>query len=395
MQRAHKIQLDPTVKQVEYFLRACGVSRFTHNWALEEWKKQYEAGEKPSGLGLKKQFNAIRHIDYPWTGEVLRDATSQPFTNLQKTFNRFFKKKAKYPKFKKKGVHDSFYVSNDRFSIVGKRIRLPRIGWVKMREELRFEGKIISAVVSRTANRWFVSVNVELPDQLTTSKNQAVVGVDLGIKTLATLSTGEQFEASKPLSKAMDRLKRLNRKFSRKKKGSCNRAKARMKLSRLYYKIACVRQDALHKLTTELVQRFGTIVIEDLNVRGMQKNRKLSRSISDIGFGEFRRQLTYKAEGYDAKVVVADRWFPSSKLCSDCGFKMDILSLSIREWVCPECGCVHDRDVNAAINLKQLLAASQEVTPVDLEALASGHNEVKLPRMKQELYRAHLCAQER
>jgi putative transposase len=263
-------------------------------------------------------------------------------------------------------------VANDKFETVGLKIRLPRVGWVKMREGLRFEGKILSAVVLRTAHRWFVSIQVEIPDQLTTGENQVVVGVDLGIKHLATLSTGEKFEAPKPLAHAMERLQRLSRQFSRKKKGSKNRGKARERLARLHYRVFCVRNDALHKLTTTLVQRFGTVVIEDLNVRGMVKNRCLSRAISDVGFGEFRRQLTYKAASAGTRVVIANRWYPSSKACSACGFVIDILPLSIREWICPACGCVHDRDVNAAINLKQLGVASPEVTPVDEEG--SGAN---------------------
>lgn len=390
-QRAHKIQLDPTVKQVRYFTRACGVARFSWNWALAEWKRQYESGEKPSGMTLKKQFNAIRHTEFPWSGEVLRDATARPFANLDKAFNNFFRKKSRFPRFKKKGIRDSFYMANDKFKTLELSIRIPKLGWVRMREVLRFEGKILSAVVSRTADRWFVSINVEVPDAPTICENQEVVGVDLGIKTLATLSNGEKFEAPKPLAKQMEKLQKLGRQLARKKKGSRNREKAKAKLARLYYRIACVRSDALHKLTTYLTQRFGTIVIEDLNIRGMMANRHLSRALSDLGLFEFRRQVGYKG----ARIVVAGRWYPSSKLCSDCGFKLDALPLSIREWTCPQCGIVHDRDKNAAQNLKQLGAASSEVTPVDLEALASGCNEAKLPRAKQELCRVHSRAQER
>lgn len=391
MQRAHKITLEPTAEQEQYFRCACGVSRFAWNWALAEWQRQYEAGETPNGRALKAQFNSIRHEQFPWSGEVLRDATARPFDNLQRAFGNFFKKKARFPRFKKKGIHDSFYVANDRFDTVGMRIRLPRIGWIRMREALRFEGKILFAVVSRTADRWFVSINVEIPDAPATFENQEVVGVDIGIKTLATLSNGEKFEAPKPLAKQMEKLKRLSRQLARKQKGSKNRAKAKVRLARLHYRIACVRQDALHKLTTYLSQRFGTIVIEDLNIKGMMANRHLSRAISDLGLFEFRRQLGYKG----SHVVTANRWYPSSKLCSDCGFKIDVLPLSVREWACPSCGCVHDRDVNAAMNLKQLGAASPKVTPVDSGALARTRVRAKLPRKKQEPTCAHVCAQER
>jgi putative transposase len=375
------------VKQRQYFTRACGVSRFAYNWGLAEWKRQYEAGQKPSGQSLKKQFNSIRHVDFPWSGEVLRDATSQPFTNLQSAFGSFFKKKSRFPRFKKKGIHDSFYVANDRFETIGLKIRIPKLGWVRMCEALRFEGKILSAVVSRTANRWFVSISVEIPDCAITFENQEVVGVDLGIKTLATLSNGEKFEAPKPLARSLDRLRRLNRQLSRKQKGSRNRIKARERLAKLHYRISCIRFDALHKLTTSLVQRFGTIVIEDLNVAGMVKNRHLSRAISDLGFGEFRRQLEYKTKAANSDLVVADRWYPSSKLCFDCGFVIDILPLSIREWICPSCGSVHDRDENASRNLKHLGWAMPELTPVEKKALADPNRLAKPSSAKQELCR--------
>lgn len=395
MQRAHRIALDPTLEQERYFRCACGVARFAWNWGLAEWKRQRAAGEQPSGRGLKKQFNAVRHEQYPWSGEVLRDATARPFDNLQRAFGKFFQKKARYPRFKKKGVHDSFYVANDKFATVGRRIRLPHIGWVRMREALRFEGKVLAAVVSRTADRWFVAVSVELPEPIQHRESQAVVGVDLGIKALATLSTGEQFAAPKPLGRDLTKLARLQRQLSRKQKGSQNRAKARMRVARLHARIANVRQDALHKLTTALVQRYGVIAIEDLNVLGMQRNRHLARAISDVGWGEFRRQVAYKAEAAGVRVVVADRWYPSSKTCSACGFRLDILPLSIREWECPRCGIVHERDVNAAVNLEQLGRATPEVTPVESEALAVDSFAVQPRSGKQELGSAHEGAQKR
>ncbi len=361
------------------------MSRFTYNWALAEWKRQYDLGGDPSGFALRKQFNAIRHVDFSWTGEVLRDATARPFMNVEKAYQSFFKKRGKYPRFKKKGVRDSFYVSSDRLAVDGQRIRIPRIGWIRMREELRFTGKITSAVVSRTAHKWFVSIAVDIPKTLTTSENQAVVGVDLGIKSLATLSTGEKFEAPKPLKKSLAKLQRLSRQLSRKQKGSNRRWKAKQKLARFHYRVSCVRNDALHKLTTGLVQRFGTVVIEDLNLKGMVRNRYLSRAISDVGFGEFRRQIEYKVADHGGRLVVADRWYPSSKTCSDCGFKLDILSLGTRKWDCPECGSSHDRDINAAVNLKKLGQALPEVTPVEKKALASSDLFVKPASVNREL----------
>jgi putative transposase len=393
MQRAHKIALDPTVKQAEYFARACGVSRFTWNWGLAKWKDLYEAGEKPSGFGLKKLFNSIRHIDYPWSGEVLRDATAHPFVNLQSAFTNFFKKRARYPRFKRKGVHDSFYIANDRFKVVGNKIQIPKLGWVQMLESLRFNGKFLSAVISRTADRWFCSIVVEIEVTPTIRENQTIVGVDFGVKDLAVLSTGEKISGPKALRKYQEKLARLGRQLSRKRKSSANRLKAKRRLARLYYKISCIRGDATHKLTTKLVREFGTIVLEDLNVAGMVKNHRLARAIYDQGFFEIRRQLEYKAESLGTRIVVADRWYPSSKTCSVCGFVIDILPLSVREWTCPRCGTKHDRDVNAAQNLKQLGVANPEVTPVEMEALVSRSVLTKLPSWKQELSCEYECSQ--
>ncbi|WER50709.1 RNA-guided endonuclease TnpB family protein [Cupriavidus sp. WKF15] len=237
--------------------------------------------------------------------------------------------------------------------IDASRIRIPNLGWVRMRETLRFAGKIMSATVSRVADRWFVSITVDTPDSshLPEAENQGAVGVDLGVSALATLSTGEAIPGPKPHKALLARLRKLSRSLSRKVKGSANRRKAKAKLAKLHARIATIRSDALHKLTTDLTRRFHTIGIEDLNVRGMVKNRHLARSIADMSFFELRRQLEYKADMRGAKVVVADRFYASSKTCSACGHKLESLPLSMREWMCPPCGTIHDRDVNAAVNL--------------------------------------------
>jgi putative transposase len=184
------------------------------------------------------------------------------------------------------------------------------------------------------------------------AENQGAVGVDVGVSALATLSTGEKIIGPKPHTALLKRLRRLSQSLSRKQKGSQNRRKARAKLAKLHARIAAIRLDALHKLTSSLTRRFHTLVIEDLNVRGMARNRHLARSIADMGFFEFRRQLEYKAERRGGMVMVADRFYPSSKTCSCCGHVLDALPLSVREWTCPACGTIHDRDVNAARNLR-------------------------------------------
>jgi len=210
------------------------------------------------------------------------------------------------------------------------------------------------------------------------------VGVDLGVKALATLSTGKTISGPKAHKALLGRLQRLSRGLSRKVKGSANRKKAKMNLSRLHARISNIRQNALHQLTTDLTRRFDTIGIEDLNVKGMMANRHLSRSVANMGFFEFKRQLNYKAARRGGVVVVADCWYPSSKTCSDCGHKLQALPLSVREWTCPECGVVHDRDVNAAINLKNL-AVSSTVSACGEEGSGLGRKlKAKPASVKQE-----------
>lgn len=228
-----------------------------------------------------------------------------------------------------------------------------------MCEALRFAGRIISASVSHVAGYWYVSITVEIQVSLLPSaENQDAVGVDLGINTLATLSTGEKFSGPKALRVLLERLRCASRKLSRKKKGSRNRAKARLKLARLHARISNIRRESLHWLSTYITRRFHTIGIEDLNVQGMMANARLARAVADMGFRELRRQIEYKASWRGGQLVVANRWFPSSKLCSCCGQRFEKLSLCVRRWICLSCGTSHDRDVNAAINLKNLAVSS-------------------------------------
>jgi len=396
---SHKIALDPTYQQEAYFRRACGAARFTYNWALAGWKRQYEAGEKPSGLALKKRFNAIRAVEFPWTYEVHRDCTARPFDQIQRAFAGFFRRvkagqKPGYPRFKKKGQNrDSFYIANDKLALSDTAIRIPVIGWVRLREALRFTGKITGAVVSRRANRWFVAIQVDVGDVSRPRTSDAVVGVDLGIKASATLSTGEVLEGPRALRSSIERLRRLSRSHSRKTKGSKNRSKSAMVLARHHAKVADLRNDFLHKTTTSLCRENQAVVIEDLHVKGMLRNRRLARVIADEGWGELRRQLTYKALMFGTEVIVAPRFYPSSKTCSGCGNVKDTLLLSEREYLCDACGLQIDRDLNAALNLRSLGLATPEVTPVERLALVSTSVETKPASAKQEPNRAHLCAQ--
>lgn len=398
---AHKIALNPNNVQATYLARAAGVARFAYNWALGEWKRQYEAWKgdnslpKPSQAALRRQLNAIKREQFPWMLEVTKNAPQMAIIQLGDAFKNFFAGRAKYPQFRKKGVHDRFTLTNDQFSIDGCRIRIPNLGWVRMRESLRFAGKIMSATVSRVADRWFVSIAVDTVDDshLTNAENQGAVGVDLGVSALATLSTGEPpIPGPKPHKALLARLRRLSRSLSRKKKGSANRRKAKSQLARLHARIACIRSNALHELTTNLTRRFHTIGIEDLNVRGMMKNRRLARPIADMSFFEVRRQLEYKAAMRGGQVVIADRFFASSKTCSACGHKLDELPLSLREWTCPACGTHHDRDENAAINLRNY-AVSSTASACGGEGAGRGRSNAAKPApVKQEVSFVPVCS---
>lgn len=376
MTLSHRIRLRPTVAQRRYFARACGTARFAYNWGLAEWKRAYAAGEKPNGRALKVRFNALRKAELPWTYEVHRDCTARPFDNLQRAFVGFFRGTTRHPSFKRKGEHDSFYCANDKIEVRGKRVRIPVLGWVRMREALRFDWRILGATVSRDADAWEIALHVE-GDFARERTGDGTVGVDLGLTTLATLSTGEKVAGPKALRSSLKRLRRTSRAHSRKVRGSANRKKAARRLARCHRRIANVRNDACHQLTARLCRENQAIGIETLNVAGMVRNRRLSRAIGDAGWGKVARQLGYKALLYDSLLVEADRFFPSSRRCSRCGVVKATLALSERVFRCAACGLVKDRDVNAALNLEQLARATREAgaapTPVKTEALARRH----------------------
>ena len=357
---AHRIALDPTHRQRTAFARGAGTARFAWNWALAEWGRQRAARAAdpslpaPSEAGLRRRLNAVKRDSFPWI--------------------------------KAKGRHDSFCAANEAgtFRCEGRRIRLPRVGWVRMREAVRFAGPLKRVTVSREAGRWFASVLVDTAGIRPVAQPRAAVGVDLGITALATLSDGTVLAGPRAHKALLGRLRRTGRALSRKRQGSANRRKAKARLARLHARIAAIRRDATHKATTMLVRTYARIGIEDLNVRGMSRNRHLARSILDAGFFEFRRQLAYKARMYGATVVVADRWFPSSKTCSCCGSVKAGLALSQRTFACDACNHEAPRDLNAAINLERL-AASSAVTACGEERSGAGRKpRVKRTSAKQE-----------
>jgi putative transposase len=364
--RAHKIRIFPNKEQEVLLKKSCGVARFAYNWALAKWKEMYENKEKVSEALLRKILNSIKREQFPWMLEVTKCAPQQAIKNLGIAFSKFFRNKAEFPKFKKKNASNSFYISRDRFSIKNKELRLSKVkGSIVTAEDLRFSGKVMSGVVSLDVDRWYISIIVDTCDSSRRSDNRGTVGVDLGVKNLATLSDGITFNNPKFYNRVQGRIKRLSRSYAKKIKGSNNREKARLLLAKVHRKIRLARKTNLQMLSTYLCRNYNTIVLEDLNVRGMVKNHKLAQAISDCGLGMLRRYIENKAISTSTKVVFADRFFPSSKTCSRCGSIKDNLSLKDRIYKCNVCGFEVDRDLNAAINLKKLGTCCSEVTPVE------------------------------
>jgi putative transposase len=406
VQEAFRFELDPNREQRMLLAKSVGASRYIYNWGLVESQRCYElTGKRPKLRELKARLVDLKKGECPWLYEVSAHIGQQALVDLDQAFERFFKgltsqgPKSGFPRFKKKGERDSARLSE--MKLAERHVRLPMIGRVRLKEtrsERGFEGRILSATIRRRADRWFVSFCVERErdaiDPKPVRKVTDVVGVDLGLKAAAVIHNGSSTRVVEPqqaLRRNLKRLRRLNRRLARRQKGSANREKAKRELARLHYRISCLRQDHLHQLSSSLAKTKPVIVLEDLHVRGMQRNRHLALSISDAGFREFRRQLTYKCDWYGSTLLVADRWFPSSKLCSGCGVLKDTLSLGERVYCCEVCGLSIDRDENAAINLRrlglhelQLPEGLREVTPVERKALASASAAAKPASLKQE-----------
>jgi len=340
--------------------RAAGTARFTFNWALAEWRRQYEAGGKPNAMVLKKQFNAIRKEQFPWSYAVTKCAVEGAFMDVAAAFKNFFEgrkagRKTGYPQFKsKKRSRQSFYLANDKFTVGDHWIDVPKLGRVNMAEKLRFSGKILSARISKTADWWFASITVEMPDMVPENFHPPV-GIDVGLNRLATLSDGRRYENQRPLRHLLKKLRRLNKELARRTKGGKNWRKTKSKLARLHYRIACLRSDLLHKLTAEVAKTSGLVAVEDLHVKGLARNRCLSRSFSDAALGTLLDLLQNKVPRAGGTLVKVGRFYPSSQLCHQCGSRRADLTLEERIYVCgnPDCGYAGDRDENASHNILQ------------------------------------------
>lgn len=398
--KGFKTKLNINNKQRTQFLQHAGTARHAWNWGLSLCKDLLKKSEKlPSGIDLHKLLVKDVKPKNEWYYQSSKSSPQQALRNLPEAFSKFWRKRKEnsklpfdkkylkkfiiqkgkgkieylslehekgFPKFKKKGMDDSFYLEGS-IDIQGNRIKVPKIGWLKTYEKLPEGVKPKNVAISRIANDWFISFKMDSVIYKEKKPNQSV-GVDLGIKTLATLSDGEKFNSPKPYKKGKSKLKRIQRKLSRQYQYAKNNniqtgknyEKTKKKLAKVHQRIANIRLDSIHKLTTYLVKNHNRIVIEDLNVSGMVKNHNLASAILDGGFFEFRRQLEYKSEWNNVELVIADRWFASSKTCSCCGHKQD-MPLKKRLFICEKCGLIIDRDLNAAINLNKYFAPSYGV----------------------------------
>ena len=357
MHRAHKIRFYPSKEQEIQLKKTIGVARYAYNWGLQRWNEQYQEfkegkrGIKPSSFTLMKEWAKERP---EWAFEVAMKPQQRAFINLGIAFTNYFKKLSGKPKFHKRGIGDSFYCPNDTVRWFGKKISIPGVGRVKLAENLRFEGKIMSYTVSTYADEWYVSVEVEMPDTEQTIPD-SVCGVDVGLENHpAYASDGIQLTLPLEKLKKLDQKRRkAQRALDRSQRNSHNRAKRLIKKQKVQQKINNIRQDVTHKFTTKVCKSHATVVIEDLDIEGMIKKarcRKVRHAFNGSLMGIIQYQLSYKAK----HLIKVPRFFPSSKTCSNCGAIKSELPPDVRVYKCEHCGAVLDRDYNAALNLMKL-----------------------------------------
>ena len=371
MLRSFKVKLHPSKEQKDLMLKAFGTARWIYNWCINRQKENYEAGGKfIDAYNLRKEVTALKkQAEYKWLTEVSAKVAAQAVIDCCEAYKKFFKKEAGYPRFKcKKNNNDSFFQREDQFVIRDNKVHIEKIGYISMAEKSIPVGKDIKYYNPRIKNdgiNIWLTVGVEISENQANGNRTEPIGIDLGVKTLAVCSN--EYRCKKPnIRKELKRLKRLQRKASRiylymeknkisHKEKSKRLIKLEKQILKTNHKITNILKDNIHKFTAELIKlNPSAIVIEDLNVKGMFKNKHLSNSLKYAKLGEIVKQLKYKCEWNKIKLIVADRWYASSKICSCCGNKKEKLSLSERVFVCDKCNLSIDRDYNAALNLKKL-----------------------------------------
>lgn len=369
IQRAYKTKLTLNNAERSTLNRCAGVARYVFNWALADRIELYEAGTPTNYYNQKKRFNALKDELCPWVCDVPYTITDSAFRHLDTAYQNFFRRVKQgatqkgFPRFKAKGrCRKTFTVRGVK--IEHNRIRFPKIGWFRLAEKGylplgRFQTNAVT--VSEKAGEWHVSIQVEV-EQPERSGHDGIIGIDLGIKSLAVCSDGATFDNPHTLQKYEKRLAKLQRELNRRQKGSANRAKTKEKIAKLHAKVANTRKHTQHDISHHVTANTlpEIVVLEDLNIKGMVKNHCLAKAVSDAGMGELARQVEYKAEWNGIEVMKADRWFPSSKTCSRCGCIKDKLTLADRTFICDDCGFVIDRDLNAARNLAGLGKRTRE-----------------------------------
>ena len=362
VEKAYKYRIYPNKQQEELIQKTFGCCRFVYNQYLAKRIELYKTDK--STLNYNACSNDLRRLkqENEWLKEVDSVSIQSALKDLDVAYQNFFRRvkqgdsKAGFPRFKSKKENKKSYktkYTNGNIRVLSNKIKLPKLGLVKCKVSKQIEGRILNATVSQNpSGKYFVSVcctDIEIPQYSSTS---AVVGIDLGLKEFAITSDGQHIENPKYLFKSQKKFAKLQRQLSRKTIGSKNRNKARIKVARQYEKITNQRMDFLQKLSTQLIKDYDVICLEDLKIKNMVKNHKLAKSISDVSWSEFIRELQYKAEWQHKIVQKIDTYYPSSQICSNCGYKFTgTKDLSVREWICPQCGVHHDRDENAAINI--------------------------------------------
>ncbi len=365
MEKAYRYRFYPTTEQESLLRQTIGCVRLVFNRALAErteaWYQRQERVGYPETSTMLTQWK--KHEDLQFLNDVSCVPLQQGLRHLQTAFANFFAGRTKYANFKKKRNGGSAEFTKSAFRWKDGQVYLAKCSQpllIRWSRQLPKDCEPTTITVKLDpSERWFISLRINDPTNQTMEPIDSAVGLDVGISSLVTLSTGEKIANPKAFSKHYQKLRRVQKSLSRKQKGSRNRDKARLKVARIQAKITDSRKDHLHKLTTRLVRENQTIVVEDLAVKNMIKNRKLARAISDAAWGEFVRQMEYKAKWYGRDLVKIDRWFPSSKRCGNCGHIVEKLPLNVREWDCPNCRTHHDRDINAA---KNILAVGHTVT---------------------------------